>query len=355
MGIEKEIFGRLPDGRSAMLYHLTNNQGASVSISNYGGIVTRIMVPDRTGMLGDVALGFDDLNGYLEMSPYFGAIIGRCANRMDKGTFVIKGKEYHVAANEMPKRNTHLHGGMKGFDKVLWEARPFESESGPALELKYMSPDGEENYPGNLQVTVVYTFTNDNAINIEMSAETDATTIINLTNHSYFNLAGECSGCNYQHEVKINADFFTPVNASLIPTGEILSVKGTPLDFTVAKPIGRDVEADDEQLKRCLGFDHNFVLRKSSPGALETAAEIYEPKTGRTLAVLTTQPAIQFYGGNFLGDEIGKGGRRYEWRGGFCFEPQRYPDSPNHSHFPSVILEPEQKYHEIIVFRFGVK
>ena len=355
MKITQDVFGKLPDGRTATLYTLTNNRGASVAITNYGGIIVRIVVPDKNGKMDDVALGFDNLQGYLDMSPYFGAIIGRFGNRINGGKFTLQGKTCQLAVNEHPRRNTHLHGGNRGFDKVLWDAVPRETGAGPALELHYLSRDGEENYPGNLQVKAVYTWTEDNAIRLELTAETDQATIVNLTNHSYFNLAGDSAGPITGHMVRVNADFYTPVDKQLIPTGEIRSVKNTPFDFTVAKPIGQDIDAADEQLRIGSGIDHNFVLHKSAPGELEVAAEIYEPTTGRTLEVLTTQPAIQFYCGNFLGSEIGKGGRRYVRRGGFCFEPQRYPDAPNHCHFPSAALFPGQIYRETIVYRLGVK
>ncbi|MDD3117997.1 MAG: galactose mutarotase [Victivallales bacterium] len=355
MNITQVDFGTLPDGRMTTLYTLTNNHGAAVAITNYGGIVVGIVVPDREGKRDDVVLGFDDLAGYLAQSPYFGAIVGRCCNRLNRGQFTLAGRTYQLAVNEAPQRQTHLHGGNRGFDKMLWSATPRVTATAATLELRYFSPDGEENYPGNLTVTARYSWDDDYALRLELTATTDRTTIVNLTNHSYFNLAGAGSGPVTGHLARINAEHYTPVSAELIPTGEIRPVAGTPFDFTVAKPIGRDIDAADGQIAIGGGYDHNFVLCRPTPGALTTAAEVYEPTTGRTLEVLTTQPAVQFYTGNGLGSEIGKGHRRYPRRGGFCFEPQRYPDAPHHDHFPSIVLTPDQTYRETVVFRFGVK
>jgi len=348
--IRQRLFGHLPDGRPVTLYTLVNNKGARADIMNYGGIVVRLYMPDRNGHYDDVVLGYDHLEGYLTNNPYFGAIVGRYANRIAKGRFVLDGKVYQLATNDGPN---HLHGGIKGFDKRLWKARPFMSADGPALELKYFSRDGEEGYPGNLQVTAVYTLTDENELRLDFTAVTDKPTIVNLSHHSYFNLA--CEGTILDHQVMIVADAFTPVDATLIPTGEIRPVEGTPFDFRKPTPIGARIHEDDIQLKYGRGYDHNWVIRKPL-GTLGLMARVYEPKTGRIMEVLSTEPGLQFYTGNFLdGTIVGKGGRRYVHRSGFCMEPQHYPDSPNKPHFPSVVLRPGQVYRNTIIYRFRAK
>ena len=351
--VSKEPFGT-KEGIQVDLYTLRNTKGLEARITNYGGIVVSLKVPDRNGQFGDVVLGFDDLNGYLspeflKSNPYFGALIGRYGNRIGGAKFTLDGKMYSLAANNGPN---HLHGGMKGFDKVVWEARPLQGEE-PSLELHYLSKDGEEGYPGNLNVTAVYTLTNDNALKIEFTAATDKNTVVNLTHHSYFNLAGK--GDILGHDVMINADRFTPVDSTLIPTGELKASAGTPFDFTAPTAIGARINQDNEQLKFGKGYDHNWVINKPA-GELGVMARVYEPTSGRILEVLSTEPGLQFYSGNFLDGTLkGKGGWVYQFRNGFCMEPQHYPDSPNKPGFPSVVLKPGQAYKNTIIYRFSTK
>jgi aldose 1-epimerase len=346
MKISNERFGITPAGENVEIFSLSNEMGMEIRITNYGGIITAINVPDRSGRVGDVVLGHDSLEGYLNRSRYFGALIGRYANRIARGRFVLNGCEYQLATNNGPN---HLHGGLKGFDKVVWAV----SQVRDALQLSYSSKDGEEGYPGNVRATVSYSLTEANELRIQYLATTDADTIINLTNHSYFNLAG--GGTVLGHEVTINADAFTPVDKTLIPTGEIRAVEHTPMDFTAATAIGARIDDDDEQLRNCGGYDHNFVLQPSS-GTLRTAATVYDPKTGRILEVSTTQPGLQFYSGNFLdGSIIGKEGRAYVKRSGCCFETQHFPDSPNHPNFPSTVLRPGEQYQHTTVFKFSAE
>ncbi len=343
-------FGQTKDGVPVSLYTLRNINGMEVAICNYGGIVVFIKVPDRDGRLGDVVLGYDKLADYIKDSPYFGAMIGRYGNRIAKGKFKLNGKEYTLAINNGPNA---LHGGLKGFDKVVWNARILASAEGPAVELRYTSKDGEEGYPGILAVSAVYTLTQDNALKLEYTAITDKDTIVNLTQHSYFNLAGK--GDILNHVVMIPADKFTPVDSTLIPTGELRSVEGTPFDFRTPTPIGARINQDNEQLKFGNGYDHNWVINKPL-GELGLMARVYEPTTGRVLEVLSTEPGLQFYSGNFLdGKNTGKGGWVYQFRNGFCMEPQHFPDSPNHPNFPSVVLKPGQVYRNTIIFKFSVQ
>jgi aldose 1-epimerase len=343
-------FGQTKDGTPVSLYTLRNDKGAEAGICNYGGIVVFLKMPDRDGHMGDVVLGYDNLADYLKDSPYFGAMIGRYGNRIAKGKFTLDGKEYTLAINNGPNA---LHGGLKGFDKVVWEARILASLDGPSLELRYVSKDGEEGYPGNLAVTAVYTLTDDNALRLEYTAMTDKDTIINLTQHSYFNLAGK--GDVLGHVVMIPADKFTPVDSTLIPTGELKPVEGTPFDFRTPTAIGARINQDDEQLKFGNGYDHNWVFNKQ-PGALTLMGRVYEPTTGRVLEVWSTEPGMQFYTGNFLnGTNKGKGGWVYQFRDAFTMEPQHYPDSPNHPNFPSVELKPGQIYKNVIIYKFSVQ
>ena len=346
--IAVKSFGKTKDGSPVKIYTLRNSGGVEAKISDYGGIVTSLKVPDRDGKMGDVVLGYNTLAGYLKVSPHFGCLVGRCGNRFAKGKFTLNGTTYQLATNNGPNA---LHGGIKGFDKVVWQARPIESKLGPALELHYVSKDGEEGYPGNLTVTAVYTLTDDNALRLDYTATTDKDTIINLTHHSYFNLAGR--GDILGHEVMINSDEFTPVDETLIPTGELKPVKGTPFDFNTPTTIGARINEADEQLKFGKGYDHNWVIKKS-PGKMGLMARVTEPTTGRVLEVLSTEPGLQFYTGNFLDGSIkGKGGWVYKFRNGFCMEPQHYPDSPNKPDFPSVVLKPGDIYRNTIIYRFS--
>ncbi len=347
MNIQSEHFGMMPDDREVKLFTLTNDRGMEIKVINYGGIITELNVPDRSGKIGDVVLGHDTLDGYLHRSRYFGSLIGRYGNRIRRGQFALNGTEYHLPINN---GQNHLHGGFKGFDKVFWEAE----EIAQGLRLTYRSWDGEESYPGNLEATVVYSVTDENGLRIEYSAITDQETIVNLTNHSYFNLAGD--GTILNHELTINADAFTPVDETLIPSGEIRKVKGTSMDFTSATAIGRQINNQDEQLKFAGGgYDHNFVLRSPNSG-LRTAATVHEPTAGRTMEVVTTQPGLQFYSGNFLdGSIVGKGGRPYLKHSGFCLETQHFPDSPNHADFPNTVLRPGDEYRHTTVYQFSAE
>ena len=350
--VSSSRFGVLPDGKPATLFTLRNNKGAEAKITNYGGIVVSLKVPDRNGKFDDVVLGYGKIDGYLKNvgNPYFGALIGRFGNRIANGKFTLDGKTYRLPKNNETKT---LHGGTTGFDKVLWTARPFLSKDGPSVELKYRSKDGEEGFPGNLDVTAVYTLTNNNELRVTCAATTDKPTVVNLTQHSYFNLVGK--GDILDHIVQIKADRFTPINANLIPTGELRPVAGTPFDFLKPMAIGARIDAQDQQLKFARGYDHTFVTA-NAPGNLKLQAKVYEPTSGRTLDVLSTEPGVQFYSGNFLdGANIGKGGRRYHARNGFCFEPQHFPNSPNEPTFPSTVLRPGETFKNTIVYRFATK
>ena len=351
-----QSFGKLPDGREAWLYTLGNASGFQVEITNYGGAIVRVLAPDRTGQLADVALGFDSVAPYVKDSPHFGALIGRVGNRIAHGKFTLDGKTHTLATNNRPGGIAcHLHGGTIGFDKVLWSAEPTMRDGQPALRLDYTSADGEEGYPGKLRVTVIYTVTSDNRLHIDYTAATDKPTPVNLTNHCYFNLAGEGRGTILGHEATIRARRYTPVNPGLIPTGELAPVAGTPLDFTSPHAIGRRIDANDEQLRLAGGYDHNFVL-DSTDGSLALAATAHEPVSGRILEVLTTEPGLQFYTGNFLtGKLTGKSGAPYLHRGGFCLETQHFPDSVNQPSFPGTILRPGQFYRTTTVYRFSAK
>ena len=347
-GIKKNAFGKTAEGQ-VDLYTLTNRNGIEVRITNYGGRVVSILAPDRHGKMADVVLGFDSLDDYLGSNPFFGALVGRYANRIAKARFTLDGVEYKLAQNNGPNS---LHGGLKGFDKVIWAARELLKDP-PTLELTYVSQDGEEGYPGKLKAKVVYALTDDNELRIDYTATTDKDTVLNLTNHSYFNLAGQGNGDILKHEIMINADRFTPVDATLIPTGELRQVQGTPLDFRRATAIGARIDADDEQLKFGKGYDHNFVINRTGHG-LSLAARVTEPESGRVMEVLTTQPGVQFYTGNFLDGTVhGKGGKVYGRRSAFCLETQHFPDSPNQPKFPSAELKPGQTYHQTTVYKFS--
>jgi aldose 1-epimerase len=342
----KIAWGATPDGEPVELYTLANAGGSEVRISTYGATLVSLTVPDRTGTIGNVVAGFDSLQGYLRPSPYFGATVGRYANRIGDGRFSLNGAEYVLARNN---GENHLHGGVRGFDKRVWSAKALSRQS---LELTYLSEDGEEGYPGNLSVTVVYTLTDDNELRIKYSAATDKTTVVNLTHHSYFNLAGD--GDILAHELVINADRFTPVDATLIPTGELRDVAGTPFDFRSATAIGERIEQQDEQLLLGGGYDHNYVLNRSGSG-LESAATVRDPKSGRVMEVLTTEPGMQLYTGNFLDGTLESGGRVFTRRSAFCLETQHFPDSPNKPEFPSTILEPGGEYRSTTVYRFSTR
>lgn len=348
--ITRQPFGQTKDGTEVYLFTLRNDKGAEARISNYGGLVVSLKVPDRNGHLGDVVLGYDTLAGYLKETPYFGALIGRYGNRIARGKFTLDGQQYTLATNNYPNA---LHGGNKGFDKVVWEPTLWASPDGPALKLKYISKDGEEGYPGTLTVEVIYTLTQDNALRVEYTATTDKDTVVNLTQHSYFNLAGR--GDILNHVVMMPADRFTPVDSTLIPTGELRPVEGTPFDFRTPTAIGARINAEDEQLKFGKGYDHNWVFNKAV-GQLTLMARVTEPTTGRVLEVSSTEPGLQFYSGNFLDGTLkGKRGWVYQFRNGFCMEPQHFPDSPNKPEFPSVVLKPGQVYRNTIIYKFSTQ
>lgn len=350
--ITHESFGTAPDGKPVEIYTLRNENGMEVRIMTYGGIIQSIKVPDKSGQFGDVVLGYDNLDGYLKSSPYFGALIGRYGNRIAKGHFTLDGTEYTLATNNVPNA---LHGGIKGFDKVVWTVAEADvEEKGPSLEMTYLSKDGEEGYPGNLNVKVTYTLmAKENALRLRFKATTDKDTVINLTAHSYFNLAGQGDVLN--HVVFIDADKFTPVDSTLIPTGELKPVAGTPFDFLTPTAIGARINDDNEQLKFAGGYDHNFVVNHEM-GKLALDGRVTDPANGRVFEIWSTEPGVQFYSGNFLdGTIVGKGGVTYPHRGAFCMEPQHFPDSPNHPSFPSVVLHPGDVYHNTIEYKFSVE
>jgi aldose 1-epimerase len=348
----KETYGTLPDGRTAELYTLVNANGLKATLTNYGAILVSIEVPDREGNLADVTLGYDTLKGWLTNTSYFGSTVGRYGNRIAKGKFTLDGKTYTLATNN---DQNHLHGGIKGFDKVLWDAKPVKRSGAAGVEFTYTSADGEEGYPGNLKATVTYLLTDNDELRVEFKATTDKPTIVNLVHHSYWNLTGDPKNTILDHELMLAADRFLPVDETLIPTGELRAVKGTPFDFTQATKIGARVNADDQQLKYGNGYDHCWVLRSQS-GKVALAATLHDPSTGRAMDVLTDQPGVQFYGGNFLdGTVTGKGGVKYEFRTGLCLETQHYPDSPNKPEFPSVVLRPGETYRHTMILRFYVK
>lgn len=341
-------FGTTADGQAVEAFTLKNANGVEVTAITYGGIITSLKVPDRTGAIGDIVLGFSAIDGYLTDHPFFGAIIGRYGNRIAKGRFSIDKLDYTLATNNGPN---HLHGGVRGFDKHVWQADVLTENS---LRFSRVSPDGEEGYPGNLQVAVIYSLTNYNELLVDYSATTDLPTHVNLTQHSYFNLAGPGADI-LGHELLIDADRYTPVNSELIPTGELALVAGTPFDFRTPTAIGARINAAHPQIKNGQGYDHNWVLNRDTK-ALELAARVVEPASGRTMEVATTEPGLQFYAGNFLDGTItGKGGRTYGRRSGFCLETQHYPDTPNQPDFPSTLLRPGETYSSRTVFKFGAQ
>jgi aldose 1-epimerase len=354
MSNEPVAFGTTPDGKAVMLYTLRNAAGMEAKITNYGGIIVSLTAPDRNGKYDDIVLGYDSLAGYIKVTPYFGALIGRYGNRIGKGQFTLDGKAYQLTVNDGAN---HLHGGKTGFDKVVWDAKEVTTADGPGLVLTYVSKDGEEGYPGTLTATVTYTLKASNELVIEYAATTDKPTIVNLTAHSYFNLAGARSGKSIlDHLMMIDADRYTPVDNGLITTGELKDVTGGPMDFRTPTAIGARIGADDPQLHLGPGgYDHNWVLN-SAGKSFAVNARVTEATTGRVLEVLSDQPGVQFYSGNFLdGTIIGKGGVKYEFRHGFCLEPQHFPDSPNKPAWPTVRLDPGQKYTAKIAYRFTVK
>lgn len=351
-GVERTPFGTLPGGEAAELFVLRNASGAEVRVTGYGGVIVSVRVPDRQGRLGDVVLGHDTLAGYVADDAYFGALIGRCANRIRGGRFVLDGTEHALPVNNGAN---HLHGGPRGFHKHAWAAETRSAEDGAAVVLTRTSPDGEEGYPGTVQARVTYRWTDRCELVVDYEAETDRATPVNLTQHTYFNLSADATRDVLGHVLRIAAEGFTPVDATLIPTGEIAPVAGTPFDFRTPLPIGARVEAADEQLAHAGGYDHNFVL-VGEAGALKRAARVHDAGSGRTLELHTTEPGVQFYSGNFLdGSVVGKGGVAYAHRTAFCLEPQHFPDAPNQPAFPSVILRPGQRYASRTVYRFGVE
>ena len=349
--IERKPYGTTPAGEAVELFTFTRASAPRVSVTNLGGHIVEILAPDRQGKLADVTLGYKDFAGYLADTSYFGSLVGRYANRIAKGRFTLDGKTYTLATNNGPNS---LHGGPTGFQKRVWAAKVVSGPDGDALELTYVSRDGEEGYPGTLTAKVVYSLRADGGLVIDYEATTDAPTVVNLTNHAYFNLAGEGEGTILGHEMQIEADATTPVDPTLIPTGEKWTVEGTPFDFRKPVAIGARIDAADEQLKFGGGYDHNYVLRGKA-GELRPAARVVEPKSGRVLEMLTTEPGVQFYSGNFLdGSVTGKSGKPYVRRGAFCLEAQHFPDSPNEPSFPSVVLRPGETYRQTTVYRFSV-
>jgi len=351
--VTKAPFGQLPDGGKVTLYTLTNDNGLVMKVMDYGAIITELHVPDRDGNLDDIVLGYDSLAGYLIETPYFGAAIGRYGNRIGAGQFSLDGNDYQLTIND---GKNHLHGGNRGFDKVLWKADPASSDEAASITFNYYSPDGEEGYPGNLKVTMVYTLNNNDEFVVTYEATTDAPTVLNLTHHSYFNLRGQGKGSILDHELTIYADGFTPVDSGLIPTGEITKVEGTPMDFRKAYPIGSRINAKYEQLAFGGGYDHNWVLNKEEESKMTRAARLYDPDSGREMTIWTEEPGLQFYSGNFLdGTLVGKNYSVYHFRYGLCLETQHFPDSPNKSHFPSTRLNPGEVYSTRTIHRFSAQ
>ncbi len=344
-------YGKLADQTPINQVTLTNSNGVSVDVINYGGIITRIETPDSNGNMGNIVLGLDNLEGYTNATTYFGAIIGRFGNRIANGKFNLNGTDYQLATND---GDNHLHGGVQGFDKKVWTMVPFSTENSAGVTLSLVSPDGDQGYPGELTTQVTYTLTNKNNLEMQFVAKTSKPTIINMTQHSYFNLAGK--GDILDHQMQINSNAITPVDGGLIPTGELMQVAGTPFDFRNPKAIGKDINIDDEQLKLGKGYDHNFVLKNKPNHDLIEAANVYEPSSGRTLTVYTEEPAVQFYSGNFLdGSSKQASGLVHQLRSGFCLEPQHFPDTPNQPTFPSTTLLPGEVYSTRIVYEFGTK
>jgi aldose 1-epimerase len=352
MRLAQSAFGQMPDGTAVDLFTLRNAAGIEIRVITYGGVIVSLKTPDRTGALDDIVLGFDDLESYLTKSRYFGCIVGRYGNRIAGGRFTLDGQVYTLATNNGPN---HLHGGLRGWDKAVWHAAPFERADAAGVVLRHASPDGDEGYPGEVAATVTYTLSDRDQLSVRYQATTTRPTVINLTQHTYFNLAGTKAADVLGHQLRLNASRFTPVSEALIPTGELASVTGTPFDFRTMTPIGARINEGHEQLVRAKGYDHNFVVDRGGD-ALTPAAHVEEPLTGRTLDVATTEPGLQFYSGNFLDNSrIGKGGRVLSYRSGFCLETQHFPDSPNHPTFPSTELRPGGSYLSETIFGFGTR
>lgn len=348
-GFRAKPFGKLITGGEIQMYTISNSKGMSAEIINYGAIVVSLKVPDRAGKIEDIILGFDDLAGYEKDNTFQGAIVGRYGNRINRGKFTLDGQVYQLDINS---GQNHLHGGARGFYRKVWTAKQLSPDS---VQMTISSPDGEGGYPGKVDLTVTYTITDDNALKIEYSGRTDKATILNPTSHCYFNLSGSPENSILGHELMLNAEFFTPVNSDLIPTGEFRQVAGTPMDFRTAKPVGRDITANDEQLRFGYGYDHNWVVN-GQPGQVRPAAILYNAESGRLMEVLTDQAGLQVYSGNFLdGSLVGKGGIKMNYRTALCLEAQAFPDSPNKANFPSVVLRPGEEYRQTTIYRFSVK
>jgi len=348
----KSSFGKLPDGREVYQYTLTNRAGVSVQILNYGATVRSLLVPDRKGKMEDVVLGYDSLSGYIDGTAYFGAIVGRYGNRIGKGRFQLDGRQYRLTVND---GENHLHGGKTGFNKVLWDSTVLSNAAEPSLQLRYVSRDGEEGYPGTVTLKVVYTLTNNNELRIAYEGVTDQPTILNPTHHSYFNLSGSFTRPILDHVLTIEADRFTPVDNGLIPTGQMMDVTGTPMDFRAPTAIGAHIDDPFEQLVLGKGYDHNWILRDGA-GQVRKVAELYDPASGRLMTVFTDQPGLQFYSGNFLDETArGKNGVAYGHRTGLCLETQAFPDSPNKPQFPSATLRPGEVYRQTTLYQFSTR
>ena len=349
--VNAEDFESTVQGKQTDLFTLQNEKGMQVAITNYGGRIVSWLAPDKNGNFDDIVLGFDSIDGYLNANEiYFGALIGRYGNRIDDGEFSLNGQNFELATNNGPN---HLHGGPGGFHNVVWDASQLDNQH---LVLTYLSEDGEEGYPGNLKVKVHYILTDDNELKIDYTATTDKATPVNLTNHAFFNLGGAASGTINDHELMIEADQYTPVGSTLIPTGKIASVDGTPFDFRMLKPIGKDLDRESKQLAFGKGYDHNFILNDQPNTKLDRAAKVFDPESGRVMEIYTTEPGIQFYGGNFMdGSDMGKEGKPYKHRTAFCLEPQHFPDSPNQDKFPSTTLSPDSIYHSFSLYKLSTK
>ena len=352
MKIRKTIFGELEDGKDIELFDIKHEDGSEIKITNYGATIVSLKVPDKIGYIEDVVLGFDNLENYRDIRNFYGAIVGRYGNRIAKGTFALNGVKYQLPINE---GNNSLHGGENGFDRVVWEAEEIDDDKTPGIKMTYLSKDGEEGYPGNLEVTVTYTFTKGHELRIDYKVVSDKLTVKNITNHSYFNLSGNVKNNILDHELHLKAEKFLPVKEGLIPIGEYRYVKGTPMDFTKSYKIGDRINSDDMQLKIAKGYDHTWILEKEK-NTLDFAGSVYEPNSGRFMEIFTTEPGVQFYSGNFLdGSHLGHNGTPYKHRDAFCLQTQHFPDSPNHPEFPNTVIGPGEVYKSSTIYRFSVK